>query len=144
MVVIGDAFGKTLADANITSKKSQSEANKLRKYLNWFEKSWDYAKENYHLTWERNWKLYNNRTPKRMHPGKVEAFVPMTNSMVNTKVAALFNRPPEVRYIPNNAGQEDDTAILNEVYQDFARKDNWVGKNKIMGRQGLVTGNFCA
>ncbi len=144
MVVVGDVFGINLADANITSKKSQSEANKLRKYLNWFEKSWDYAKENYHLTWERNWKLYNNRTPKRMHPGKVEAFVPMTNSMVNTKVAALFNRPPEVRYVPNNADQDSDTAILNEVYQDFSRKDNWIGKNKIMGRQGLVTGNFCA
>lgn len=143
MVVIGDAFGKTLADANITSKKSQS-GGKLQKYLKYFENSWNYAKENYHLRWERNWKLYNNRKTKRTHPGQVEAFVPMTNSMVNTKVAALFNRAPEVRYIPNYDGQEADTKILNEVYQDFARKDNWVGKNKDMGRQGLITGNFCA
>jgi len=144
MVVVGDAFGNNLADAIYTSKKSQSEANKLQKYLKWFNNSWDYAKENYHQRWERNWKLYNNRTPKRMHPGKVEAFVPMVNSMVNTKVAALFNRPPEVNYVPNNRDQDADTAILNEVYQDFARKDNWVGKNKDMGRQGLITGNFCA
>ena len=133
-----------MTDANNTSKKSQSEANKLQKYLDYFEKSWNYAKENYHLRWERNWKLYNNRRTKVTHPGKVEAFVPMTNSMVNTKVAALFNRAPEVRYIPNSNDQEADTAILNEVYQDFARKDNWVGKNKDMGRQGLITGNFCA
>jgi len=144
MVVIGDAFGNNLADANITSKKSQAEANKLQKYLKWFNNSWDYAKENYHQRWERNWKLYNNRKTKVTHPGKVEAFVPMTNSMVNTKVAALFNRPPEVNYIPNNKDQDADTAVLNEVYQDFARKDNWVGKNKDMGRQGLITGNFCA
>jgi len=144
MIVIGDAFGNNLADANITSKKSQAEANKLQKYLKWFNNSWDYAKENYHQRWERNWKLYNNRKTKVTHPGKVEAFVPMTNSMVNTKVAALFNRPPEVNYIPNNKDQDADTAVLNEVYQDFARKDNWVGKNKDMGRQGLITGNFCA
>ena len=133
-----------MTDANNTSKKSQSEANKLQKYLDYFEKSWNYAKENYHLRWERNWKLYNNRRTKVTHPGKVEAFVPMTNSMVNTKVAALFNRAPEVRYIPNSHDQDADTKILNEVYQDFARKDNWVGKNKDMGRQGLITGNFCA
>jgi hypothetical protein len=142
MVVIGDAFGKTLADANYTTKKSRS--GKLQKYLKWFNNSWDYAKENYHQRWERNWKLYNNRKTKVTHPGKVEAFVPMVNSMVNTKVAALFNRAPEVKYIPNNKDQEADTKILNEVYQDFARKDNWVGKNKDMGRQGLITGNFCA
>lgn len=142
MVVIGDAFGKTLADANYTTKKSRS--GKLQKYLKWFNNSWDYAKENYHQRWERNWKLYNNRKTKVTHPGKVEAFVPMVNSMVNTKVAALFNRAPEVNYIPNNKDQEADTKVLNEVYQDFARKDNWVGKNKDMGRQGLITGNFCA
>lgn len=142
-MVIGDAFGKTLTSANYTSKKSQS-GSKLQRYLKYFYNSWDYAKENYHQRWERNWKLYNNRRTKVTHPGKVEAFVPMTNSMVNTKVAALFNRAPEVRYLPNNHDQEADTSILNEVYQDFARKDNWVGKNKDMGRQGLITGNFCA
>lgn len=142
MVVVGDAFGITLADANSLYKKSQSA--KLQKYLKWFNNSWNYAKENYHQRWERNWKLYNNRKTKVTHPGKVEAFVPMTNSMVNTKVAALFNRAPSVTYLPNNYEQEADTAILNEVYQDFARKDNWVGKNKDMGRQGLITGNFCA
>lgn len=142
MVVVGDAFGIKLADANSLYKKSQSA--KLQKYLKWFNNSWNYAKENYHQRWERNWKLYNNRKTKVTHPGKVEAFVPMTNSMVNTKVAALFNRAPSVTYLPNNYEQEADTAILNEVYQDFARKDNWVGKNKDMGRQGLITGNFCA
>lgn len=142
MVVIGDAFGTALANANNTSVKSQS--GKLQKYLKYFNDSWDYAKENYHQRWERNWKLYHNRKTKVTHPGKVEAFVPMTNSMVNTIVSALFNRTPSVNYIPNNREQEADTAVLNEVYQDFARRDNWNRKDKINGRQGIITGNFCA
>ena len=142
MIAIGDAFGFTLANAN-NSSNSQS-GRKLQKYLKMFNNSWDYAKENYHLRWERNWKLYHNRKTKVTHPGKVEAFVPMTNSMVNTMVAALFNRTPTVNYIPNNREQNNDTAILNEVYQDFARRDNWLRKDKINGRQGIITGNFCA
>ena len=142
MILIGDAFGKTLADANITSRKSQS--GKLQKYLKYFNNSWDYAKENYHERWERNWKLYHNRKTKVTHPGNVEAFVPMVNSMVNTVVSALFNRTPSVTYIPNNKEQDADTTVLNEVYQDFARRDNWQRKDKINGRQGIITGNFCA
>lgn len=144
MMVIGDAFGLTLANANNSTNSSQSGSRKLQKYLKMFDDSWEYAKENYHLRWERNWKLYHNRKTKVTHPGKVEAFVPMTNSMVNTMVAALFNRTPTVNYIPNNKEQNADTAVLNEVYQDFARRDNWARKDKINGRQGIITGNFCA
>lgn len=144
MGLIGDAFGKVLANANNTSKKSQSESSKLQKYLKYFNNSWNYAEENYHRRWERNWKLYHNRKTKVTHPGKVEAFVPMTSSMVNTIVSALFNRTPTVNYLPNNHEQEADTAVLNEIYQDFARRDNWVRKDKINGRQGIITGNFCA
>lgn len=138
-------FGKILANANITSKKSQqSGEEKLQKYLKYFNDSWTYAESNYHKRWERNWKLYNNRKTQRTHPGKVEAFVPMTNSMVNTVVASLFNRTPTVTYIPNNKEQTANTAVLNELYQDFARRDNWNRKDKINGRQGIITGNFCA
>lgn len=145
VVEIGDAFGTTLANANNTSKKNaQSGDTKLQKYLKYFNDSWDYAKNNYHQRWERNWKLYNNRKTKVTHPGKVEAFVPMTNSMVNTIVSALFNRTPSVTYLPNNKEQNANTAVLNELYQDFARRDNWVRKDKVNGRQGIITGNFCA
>lgn len=143
MVVIGDALGNKLTSANNKSYKSPTEA-KLQKYLRYFNDSWEYAKNNYHERWERNWKLYNNRRTKVTHPGNVEAFVPMTNSMVNTIVSALFNRTPTVTYIPNNKDQVADTAVLNEVYQDFARRDNWNRKDKINGRQGIITGNFCA
>ena len=123
-------------------KQSKKDAN-LQKWLQKFDDSWLYAQQNYHERWERNWKLYHNQRWKISHPGVVRTFVPMVNSMVNTIVAALFNSNPSVKYIPNHPDQEADTAVLNEIYDDFARKDNWVQKNKANGKQGLITGNFC-
>ena len=145
-------YNKVNGDASITSmaktaKKDdakKSEDKLLGKYLKMFTESWEYAQQNYHETWENNWKLYRNIRTKRNHPGTIEAFVPMVNSTVNTIVATLFNSNPTVKYIPNHPDQEADTAVLNEIYQDFARKDGWALKNKINGRQGVITGNYCA
>ena len=134
----GDAFGNTVAERE---SKSRKDAN-LQKWLQKFDDSWLYAQQNYHQRWERNWKLYHNIRVKRSHDGVVKTFVPMVNSTVNTLVAALFNNNPSVKYIPNHPDQEADTAVLNEIYDDFARKDNWVQKNKANGKQGLITGNF--
>ena len=130
-----------------TAKKDdakKSEDKLLGKYLKMFTESWEYAQQNYHETWENNWKLYRNIRTNRNHPGTIETFVPMVNSTVNTIVATLFNSNPTVKYIPNHPDQEADTAVLNEIYQDFARKDGWALKNKINGRQGVITGNYCA
>ena len=145
-------YNKVNGDASITSmaktaKKDdakKSEDKLLGKYLKMFTESWEYAQQNYHQTWENNWKLYRNIRTKRNHPGTIEAFVPMVNSTVNTIVATLFNSNPTVKYVPNHPDQEADTAVLNEIYQDFARKDGWALKNKINGRQGVITGNYCA
>ena len=130
--------GHSVAERN---SKSRKDAN-LQKWLQMFQDSWLYAQQNYHERWERNWKLYHNIRVKRSHDGVVKTFVPMVNSTVNTMVAALFNNNPSVKYIPNHPDQDADTAVLNEVYDDFARKDNWVQKNKVNGKQGLITGNF--
>ena len=138
MEVNGGALGHSVAERKSQSKK---DAN-LQKWLQKFEDSWLYAQQNYHERWERNWKLYHNIRVKRSHDGVVKTFVPMVNSTINTLVAALFNSNPSVKYIPNHPSQEADTAVLNEIYDDFARKDNWVQKNKVNGRQGLITGNF--
>lgn len=139
MVSNGDALGYSqMAERNSKSRKDSN----LQKWLQKFDDSWYYAQQNYHERWERNWKLYHNIRTKRSHDGVVKTFVPMVNSMVNTMVAALFNNNPSVKYIPNHPDQEKDTAVLNEIYDDFARKDNWVQKNKINGKQGLITGNF--
>lgn len=130
---------------NTKAVGSQGDADStLKKYLKMFDDSWTYAQQNYHETWENNWKLYRNIRTKRNHPGTVEAFVPMVNSTVNTIVASLFNSNPTVKYIPNRSDQEEETDILNKVYQDFARRDGWALKNKVNGRQGVITGNYFA
>lgn len=116
----------------------------LSRFLKYFTDSWTYAQQNYHQIWERNWKLYRNIRTEKNHPGNIECFVPMVNSTVNTIVASLFNSNPTVKYIPNRADQNEETDILNDVYQDFARRDGWALKNKINGRQGVITGNYFA
>ena len=142
----GDAsIYNSMATKTAKSSDDAKENNStLAKFLKKFTDSWTYAQQNYHQTWENNWKLYRNIRTKRNHPGTVECFVPMVNSTVNTIVATLFNQNPSVKYIPNHPDQEKDTAVLNEIYQDFARKDGWALKNKINGRQGVITGNYCA
>ena len=135
----GDALGyPQMAERKKESKQDPVVKETLKK----FNDSWLYAQQNYHERWERNWKLYHNIRTKRSHPGVVHTFVPMVNSSINTMVAALFNSNPSVKYIPNHPEQEADTAILNEIYDDFARKDGWVQKNKVNGKQGLITGNY--
>lgn len=109
-----------------------------------FNNSWDYAKRNYHSRWKNNWDLYHNRRVKRSHDGIVETFVPLVNSSVNTITASLFISNPTVTYVPNHPDQEADTKILSEIYADMGRRDNWVQKNKVNGRQGIITGNLCA
>lgn len=137
-VVIGGALGYP----QMAERKQSRKDKNLQKWLQKFNDSWLYAQQNYHERWERNWKLYHNIRVKRSHNGVVKTFVPMVNSTVNTLVAALFNSNPSVKYLPNHPDQEADTAVLNEIYDDFARKDNWVQKNKVNGKQGLITGNF--
>ena len=144
-------YNKSNGDASITSMAKSAKTSDakekdpvLSKYMRMFNDSWTYAQQNYHQTWENNWKLYRNIRVKRNHPGQIEAFVPMVNSTVNTIVASLFNSNPTVKYIPNRTDQEDETDILNDVYQDFARRDGWALKNKINGRQGVITGNYFA
>lgn len=133
---------------DIMAKAKSNDAKKddpvLSRFLKYFTDSWTYAQQNYHQTWERNWKLYRNIRTEKNHPGTIEAFVPMVNSTVNTIVASLFNSNPTVKYLPNRKGQNEETDILNDVYQDFARRDGWALKNKINGRQGVITGNYFA
>ena len=132
----------TMAKKPTTTTKKDNPV--LSRFLKYFTDSWTYAQQNYHQTWERNWKLYRNIRTEKNHPGTIECFVPMVNSTVNTIVASLFNSNPSVKYIPNRADQNEETDILNDVYQDFARRDGWALKNKINGRQGIITGNYFA
>lgn len=140
----GDVSIDTMARKANKSNDTKDKDPVLSKFLKFFTDSWTYAQQNYHQTWERNWKLYRNIRTEKNHPGTIETFVPMVNSTVNTIVASLFNSNPSVKYIPNRADQNEETDILNDVYQDFARRDGWALKNKINGRQGIITGNYFA
>lgn len=140
----GDVSIDTMAKKAAKSNDTKNDNPVLSKFLKFFTDSWTYAQQNYHETWERNWKLYRNIRTEKNHPGTIETFVPMVNSTVNTIVASLFNSNPTVKYIPNRADQSAETEILNDVYQDFARRDGWALKNKINGRQGIITGNYFA
>lgn len=137
----GGVLGYKVAEHEQSKRGKKEDAN-LQKWLSKFNDSWSYAQNNYHQQWERNWKLYHNIRTKRSHDGVVKTFVPMVNSTINTMVATLFNSNPSVKYIPNNQDQKADTEALNDIYADFARRDGWVQKNKINGKQGLITGNF--
>lgn len=140
----GDVSIDTMAKKAAKSNDTKNDNPVLSKFLKFFTDSWTYAQQNYHQTWERNWKLYRNIRTEKNHPGTIETFVPMVNSTVNTIVASLFNSNPTVKYIPNRADQSAETEILNDVYQDFARRDGWAWKNKVNGRQGIITGNYFA
>ena len=140
----GDASINSMATKRAKTDDAKENNSTLAKFLKKFTDSWTYAQQNYHETWENNWKLYRNIRVKKNHPGTIEAFVPMVNSTVNTIIATLFNSNPTVKYIPNRADQDEETEILNDVYQDFARRDGWAQKNKINGRQGVITGNYFA
>ena len=113
----------------------------LSKFLKFFTDSWTYAQQNYHQTWERNWKLYRNIRTEKNHPGTIETFVPMVNSTVNTIVASLFNSNPTVKYIPNRADQNEETDILNDVYFAFstseAALENHNGNPIVRGKDAI-------
>lgn len=142
--VIGDVEAFKMAKKAKTSNSDNKQDKRLHKFLGMFNDSWNYAQQNYHQRWEDNWKLYHNIRTKKNYPGTIETFVPMVNSTVNTIVATLFNSNPSVQFVPNHPEQEQETDVLNEIYQDFARRDGWNAKNKINGRQGVITGNYCA
>jgi hypothetical protein len=138
--VIGDEPGNKVTSRHETPKK---EDKTLQIWLDKFSASWDYARDNYHSRWERNYKLYRNRNVHEPY-GSIETFVPMVNSTVNTIVAALFGTNPSIRYVPNHPDQEAATEVLSELYDDFSRRDGWEQKNKTNGRQGIITGNYCS
>jgi hypothetical protein len=112
----------------------------LKKVLKRFDEAWQYAEDNYHQNWEDNWKLYNNKRVKRCHDGVVKAFVPMTNSAINTIVASLFNNDPRFTFTPNYKDQEQDTNVISELIKDFSDQDGWNQKNMIGGTQCFTVG----
>ncbi len=90
-----------------------------------FNRSWEYAKNNYHTKWEDAFALYNNKRVKVGYQGITNTFVPMTFSTVEIMVSAMFGAKPKFEFEPpqEQAGQE--TEILNALLDYYWDKDKW-------------------
>jgi hypothetical protein len=93
------------------------------------------------LRWQENWQLYNNKRVNRQHDGVLETFVPMTNSLVNTLVASLYNNRPRFNFVPDSRDQEQNTEALTELIMDSWQKDGWDQKFTTNGVATVITGN---
>jgi len=119
--------------------------------LDRFNASWEYAKNNHHARWERNWKLYNNKRAMVGYKGITNTFVPMTFGTVETITAALCSGRPSIDFVPQdmykyiqstyeNDGKKPDLKALNAQFDYWWDCDNWDLKTIKSVRSGLLYG----
>lgn len=118
-----------------------------------FNASWDYAEQNHHDRWNRNWKLYNNKRHSPSYQGITNTFVPMSFSTVETLTAALCAGKPSVDFSPQDMykyiqsyitnGKKPDLKALNAQYDYYWDCDNWDLKTIKTVRSGFITGTAC-
>ncbi len=118
-----------------------------------FKSSWDYARQNHHARWERNWKLYNNKRAMVGYKGITNTFVPMTYGTVETIAAALCAGRPSIDFVPQdmykyvmsyyNNGVKPDLKALNAQFDYYWDCDNWDLKTIKTVRSGLIYGIAC-
>ncbi len=116
-----------------------------------FNASWNYAQQNHHARWERNWKLYNNKRALVGYKGITNTFVPMTFGTVETICAALCSGRPSIDFMPQdmykyiqttfeNGGRKPDLKALNALFDYYWYCDNWDTKTIKTVRGGLLYG----
>lgn len=118
-----------------------------------FLESWNYAKDNHHSRWERNYKLYNNKRVLVSYEGITNTFVPMTFSQVETLTAALCAGRPSIDFVPQDmyryiaayyrTGAKPDLEALNAYFDYFWECDNWDTKSIKTVRGGFLYGTSC-
>lgn len=124
-----------------------------KKSVERFQESWDYASQNQHKRWERNWKLYNNERVYVSYQGITNTFVPMTFSTVETLTAALCAGRPSIDFVPQDMykyiatyfakGKKPDLEALNAYFDYFWECDNWDAKSVKTVRGGFIYGTSC-
>jgi len=136
---------RTLAN-KYNSKKStkQTEDGLVESVIKKFDACWSYAQSNYHDTWERSWKLYNNKRVKRGYDGISDVFVPMTFSTIETMVSALAGGKPTFDFLPPQEKANQDTDILNALLDYYWDKDQWDIKVQSFIRSMLIYGTAVA
>jgi hypothetical protein len=118
-----------------------------------FNASWEYAQQNHHARWERNWKLYNNKRALVGYKGITNTFVPMTFGTVETITAALCAGRPSIDFMPQDmykyiqayyqSGKKPDLKALNAQFDYYWDCDNWDLKTIKTVRSGLLYGTSC-
>jgi hypothetical protein len=118
-----------------------------------FDSSWNYAKQNHHIRWRRNWKLYNNKRVLVSYKGITNTFIPLSFSTVETITAALCAGRPSIEFQPQDMykyiasyykhGTPPDLKALNAQFDFFWESDNWDLKTIKTVRSGLIYGTAC-
>lgn len=123
-----------------TDNDPNKESDRLKKSLDRFTASWNYAQNTYHTQWEEAWKLYNNKRVHYNYKGTSETFVPMAFGAIEAMVAALGNGRPAFNYEPEYPEQQDETDVLNTLVDNYHDRDQWDVKYIEIIRQMLITG----
>jgi hypothetical protein len=105
-----------------------------------FDASWEYASSSWHSRWQDNHFLYNNQRTRRGYEGITDTFVPMVFGTIETLNSGLFGSNPKVSYLPPREKQDQNTDILNALYEFYRDKDQWGLKNINTGRSMLKLG----
>jgi hypothetical protein len=82
-----------------------------------FTDSWEYAKDNHHSRWDRNWKLYNNKRALVGYQGITNTFVPLPFSTVETLTAALCAGRPSIDFVPQD--------MYNYILSYYEKSRQW-------------------
>lgn len=118
-----------------------------------FRESWQYAQQEHHHRWRRNWKLYNNKRAIISYQGITNTFVPLSFSTVETITAALCAGRPSIEFQPQDMykyiasyyknGTAPDLKALNALFDFYWEGDNWDLKTIKTVRMGCVYGTAC-
>lgn len=87
---------------------------KLGKYVEDFNKAFDYVKNNYHDKWEMYLKAYKGIRTMINYNGYSDAFIPETHTIIESLQANIAGGTQRFEYYPTNEEQEQDTKILTE------------------------------
>ncbi len=139
--------------ANSKQQNKRHVMASAAKVIKKFDAAWNYAEQNHHERWTRNWKLYNNKRHSPSYQGITNTFVPMSFSTVETLTAALCAGKPSVDFVPQDMykyieayaenGKKPDLKALNAQYDYYWDCDNWDLKTIKTVRSGFITGTAC-
>lgn len=142
-----------MADTPTANKPKQRVMKSAKETVDRFNTSFNYARQNHHKRWQRNWKLYNNQRVYIGYKGITNTFIPMPFSTVETLTAALCAGRPSIEFKPQDmyqyiqsyvvTGKKPDMKALNAQFDYYWECDNWDLKTIKTVRGGFNYGTAC-